>query len=261
MSATDHRAVQARLRLSFIKGPAAVRPVLRELRGHLEQCGVCRDFYDRLARVQAVSGATEGRRERIWESLVRSPALTQGSPSCSGLSATSWIRHAWTGNWRPLGGLAAAALLVLVVTRVLIPAGPESAAPRLREETFAARGPGTTSGQIGLRAFCVQPEPPHEVLGEARTGAELWCPPGRAVQVTYTAKVPVREVTVVLEGRSGEQGRTLLLGPTGSLPAGTDVPLPEAFLVPEPAGEGVLIVRFATDEGIVSQQIRLQPGR
>lgn len=254
----DHLAVQARLRQAFVEGARALGPVLREVRGDLERCEVCRALYDRLARVEGI--IKEGRTGRIWSSVVHSPALVGALGSLRGGRLRGWWRGEWPASWRSTAGvLAVAALLLLATTSALVgrsSAGRDTGTSIAQDGTFAVRGLTSSNESIGIRAFCIETAPPHEVLAEARSGGQLHCAPGRTVQVTYTSKVPVGDVTIALE-REGRS--TMRLGPTGQLPAGIDIPLPAAFAVPEtPAGgECTMIVRFGTADGVVSQQIGL----
>lgn len=171
-----------------------------QLRVHLKTCDSCREFYDRLARVDAAlerGGLSEQRMDALQS---RIPGLGPVRAEPSPVATLPPPRRGW-GTF-----LAAAALLVLVAG-IAIPTWRAS-----QVDPFTPRGGGTS---WGVRAFCVTSG---KVSGEALAGGTLVCAPGSLVQFTYTAP-EVAQLSIAIDGTD-----LRFLEPSAVKP-GTDVAL------------------------------------
>ena len=184
---------------------------VEHLREHLGTCEVCRERYDRLARVDVVlskGGLSEQRMDAMQARIL-------GARSVSPLAAAPLpppVRRGWTTM------LAAAAVLVLV-SALAIPAWRA-----LRDDGFTPRGGGTS---WGVRAFCVSEG---KVTGEALAGGTLTCPAGSIVQFTYTAP-EAAQLSIALDGT--EQRFFPSESARAEVKAGIDVSLPTSTPVGE----------------------------
>lgn len=194
-----------------------------QLRAHVKSCDSCREFYERLARVDAVL-------ERGGLSEQRLDALQARIPGLASQKQAPFIPSAPARRaWGPL--LAAAAILVLV-------AGFAIQAWRASQvDPFTPRGGGTS---WGVRAFCVTEG---KVTGEALAGGTLVCAPGSLVQFTYTAP-EAAQLSIAIDGSD-----LRFLDPSAVKP-GTDVALSTSTPVGEwLAGPQRVTARFTDAKG------------
>ncbi len=177
------------------------------LREHLKTCEVCRERYDRLARVDVVlskGGLSEQRMDALQARILGTKAAT---------SLAAPVLRQVSRGWVTL--LAAAAVLVVVA----IPSWWV-----LRDDGFTPRGGGTS---WGVRAFCVNEG---KVTGEALAGGTLTCPAGSIVQFTYTAP-EAAQLSITLDGT--DQRFFPAEAARAEVKAGIDVSLPTSTPVGE----------------------------
>jgi len=174
-----------------------------ELRAHLETCPSCREFYERLARVDAAlerGGLSEQRLEAL-EGRLLSRVAPASAPAAGAPSKPK--RAAWV-----------AALAAVVVLAVAVPLWRAT-----RDDTFTPRGQGGETW--GVRAFCVAAG--KQVTAEALPGGTLRCAQGSTVQFTYTAP---RGALLSIALESTGQRFFPSEGAQAEVEAGTDVALP-----------------------------------
>jgi hypothetical protein len=151
------------------------------LRAHAKECASCHEEYDRISRVAIAleKPAAILPQERL--KLLEAQLLGSLKPTP--------LERRWRWALPVAVAASAAALLVVTVPGVW---------PRGAPEPFQARG--TERSIFGVRAFCVQPGSPPQVIAEARPHEALRCPLGAALQFTYTApRASLLEITSVPE--------------------------------------------------------------
>ncbi len=169
------------------------------LREHVAHCAGCRDQYERIARVEAVleKGSLSPDRAQILEPLLLARVKPLEAPG-----------SAWWHRLMPALGALALLLLALPLSRAA-------------QEEFQARS--GRSSTFGVRAFCVAVGPTPKVTAEARPGGRLACPPGSAVQFTYTAP---RASRLHIDIPASGQRFFPTDDASGAVGTGVDVPLP-----------------------------------
>lgn len=234
------QAAREALELQFSGEPNAATDAA--LRAHLEGCASCREFSERLARVDTAleRGGLSTQRLEAMEARI----LARVAPPPH--ARVSLPPPARRGGWGRLM-LAAAAVLAVVVAVPLWRA--------TRDDPFTPRGqPGTT---WGVRAFCVGPGA--KVTAEALPGGTLSCAPGSMVQFTYTAPRAAR-LSISLAG--SDQRFFPTDAGEAEVAAGTDVALPMSTPVGEwLSGPRQVTARFldAAGEPIAQSTLSLTP--
>jgi hypothetical protein len=149
------------------------------LREHVKGCADCLEQYERISRVESVleHGGMAPERSALLEGRLLARIAAKEPPKAAWLAWRDWL----------MPFLGAAALVALII--------PLS---RGTDDGWQSRGAKPVSA-FGVRAFCVEPGAAPRILSEARSGGTLVCPPGAAVQFTYTAPRPAL-LQISLEG-------------------------------------------------------------
>ena len=221
----NHTKAQSLVEAHFAEALPAAK--FRKLKEHLDGCGGCKAYYDRLFGFEAAYDGGKGEADRIGQALF-AQLDEEARPARAGIFAFTW----------PFPTVAAFAIAAAALFVVYKP-GPTA------EDEFASRGGPRVTATPVLAAVCFVdngkgPEDKHDL----KEGERASCPRGGRLVLAYRQARP-GDSLVVFAVRGKEP--TPLVAPTALTPGPGTTALPGSFsfAADAEAGEVTLVAVFA----------------